>query len=51
MQIIVYRGCVIWGLGALPFAGRFGATEVLKQEGGENGNKDIGLLSSLAKYL
>lgn len=51
MQIIAHLDWVIWGLEVLPFAGRFGATRVLKQEGGESGNKDLRLCSRLAKYF
>lgn len=35
----------------LLFAGRFGATRVLKQEGQDSGNKDLGICSHLAKYF
>lgn len=51
MQIIAPLGLVIWGLEVLQFAGRFGATRVLKQEGRECGNTDLGLCSRLAKYF
>lgn len=51
MQIIAHLGWVIWGLEVLPFAGTFGATRVLKPEGGESGSKDLGLYGHLAKYF
>lgn len=47
MQIIAPLGWVSWGLEVLPFAGRFGATQGLKQERGENRNKDLGLMRNI----
>lgn len=47
MQIIAPLGWVVWGLEVLPFAGRFGATQGLKQERGESRNKDLGLVQNI----
>lgn len=47
MQIIAPLGWVIRGLEVLPFAGRFGATQGLKQERGESWNKDLGLVLNI----
>lgn len=44
MQIIAPLGCVVWGLEVLPFPGRFGAAQGLKQERGESRNKVLGLV-------